>query len=72
MSKNLGSNYAPRKTTFYNSRQLSLIRLSMKKTVSSISYKVFQRPDRPEPKGGGGGEGSGCMLPQANTCFPLF
>ena len=54
MSKNLGSNYAPRKTTFYNSRQLSLIRLSMKETVSPISYKVFQRPDRPEPKGGRG------------------
>ena len=54
---NLVSNYAPRKTTFYNSRQLSLIRLSMKETVSPVSYKVSQRTDRPEPKGGGGGEG---------------
>ena len=67
---NLGSNYAPRKTTFYNSRQLSLIRLSMKETVSPVSYKVFQRTDRPEPKeGGGGGEGgergAGCMHPQS-------
>ena len=57
---NLASNYAPRKTTFYNSRQLSLIRLSMKETVSPVSYKVSQRTDRPEPKGeGGGGGGAG-------------